>query len=79
MLIKDIMEPRHKTINVKGTVTEAFALMRSEQLDVLPVVSDNFEFLGLVRYSSISELRPEDLLDEALEETFPASDPISPG
>jgi len=22
---------------------------------------------------------PEDLLDEALEETFPASDPISPG
>jgi hypothetical protein len=24
-------------------------------------------------------LDPEDLVDEALEETFPASDPISPG
>lgn len=26
-----------------------------------------------------SEIDPEELIDEALEETFPASDPISPG
>ena len=33
----------------------------------------------LPKEKSKKPIDPEDLIDEALEETFPASDPISPG
>ena len=43
----------------------------SKEFDLTEPISD-------FRYTKISRDRQNDLLDQALEETFPGSDPISP-
>ena len=43
-----------------------------------PVASIGERFAGTVRMRASAHGHGEDLLDEAVEETFPASDPVSP-
>ena len=78
MNVGDIMEKSSRTVAITDDVESALELMRTEGLEAIPVVGPDDEVAGLLWYSSIEKIVSENTLDEALEETFPASDPISP-
>ena len=78
MNVGDIMEKSSRTIDITDDVESALELMRTEGLKAIPVVGPDGKVAGLLWYSSIEKIASESTLDEALEETFPASDPISP-
>lgn len=79
MQISEVMEKNHKTVATTDDLHHTLEMMRAEGLKVIPVVGPNGKVAGMLWLSSILEVLPDESLDEALEETFPASDPISPG
>lgn len=78
MRIGDIMEKCSKTASVADELQDTLEVMRAERLNAMPVIGENGEIAGVISRAAILKALPEDHLDEALEETFPASDPISP-
>lgn len=78
MNVGEFMEKSSRTVAITDDVESALELMRAEGLKAIPVVGTDGEVAGLLWYSSIEKISSDNTLDEALEETFPASDPISP-
>lgn len=79
MQVGDIMEKSGRTVATTDDLHATLEIMHAEALKVLPVLEPDGEVVGLIWRSALLEAVPDDGLDEALEETFPASDPISPG
>lgn len=78
MNVGEFMEKSSRTVAITDDVESALELMRTEGLEAIPVVGPDGKVAGLLWSSSIEKIVSENALDEALEETFPASDPISP-
>ncbi|MEX1198551.1 MAG: CBS domain-containing protein [Pseudohongiellaceae bacterium] len=78
MQVSEVMEKRHRTAATSDDLQHTLELMHAEGLEAIPVTGPDGAVAGMLWLSSILEALPDDKLDEALEETFPASDPISP-
>ncbi len=83
MHVSELMEKAGKVVTTSDDVQRALEIMHAEGVSMLPVVEENGRVVGVIRESRIREAGPtarstSDNLDEALEETFPASDPIAP-
>lgn len=78
MRVGDIMERTRKTVLTTDDLESTLNAMKTEGLQAIAVSYPDGTLAGVVRRSRILEQLPDQHLDEALEETFPASDPISP-
>lgn len=82
MQVSDIMEKVENVIVETDDAQVALEVMQTRGLKVAPVTDNSGQAIGLVWQSDLvkagSSKSESDNLDEALDETFPASDPVSP-
>lgn len=71
------MEKSSLAVTTSDDPHDTLAIMRAEGREVIPVMGPAGDIVGLVWRSRLLEVLADDYLDEALEETFPASDPVS--
>lgn len=77
MKVAEIMKNIESVVRVSDDAEDALNLMRAKGMEVAPVVSQDGDVVGLIWRSDLGTAEPDNL-DETLEQTFPASDPISP-
>lgn len=68
-------------IYAEVSIDECFHLMDSHHLDRIPVIDEGGRFCGVVEKkdvdkTSVNLMTEDEKMDEALEESFPASDPL---